>query len=112
MDEFLESALATLQPLASATRAVQEKAYLKSQLQFLGVGIPAIRAAAAQALKPREKPHKLPAARLQRITLDAWATDSHDARAQPAGSAARRGASVVGEVGAARCCSSPYWVTL
>ncbi len=40
-----ERVVATLRPLASAERAVAQMAYLKSDLTFLGVGVPAVRAA-------------------------------------------------------------------
>src|ERR1700734_3865295 len=46
-----ERVVATLRPLASAERAVAEKAYLKSDLAFLGVGVPAVRAAVTDAAR-------------------------------------------------------------
>jgi 3-methyladenine DNA glycosylase AlkD len=43
--------VAALRPQASAERAVAEKAYLKSDLAFLGVGVPAVRAAVTDAAR-------------------------------------------------------------
>jgi 3-methyladenine DNA glycosylase AlkD len=43
--------VAALFPQASAERAVAEKAYLKSDLAFLGVGVPAVRAAVTDAAR-------------------------------------------------------------
>lgn len=40
-----------MRPLASATRAVQEKRYLKSDLDFLGVGVPGIRKVVTEAAR-------------------------------------------------------------
>jgi 3-methyladenine DNA glycosylase AlkD len=40
-----------MRPLADATRAVQEKKYLKSSLDFLGVGVPAIRRAVTETAR-------------------------------------------------------------
>jgi len=40
-----------LRPLASTTRAVQEKRYLKSDLDFLGVGVPGIRKVVTEAAR-------------------------------------------------------------
>ena len=46
-----ERVVAALRPLASAERAVAEMAYLKSDLAFLGVGVPAVRAAVTDAAR-------------------------------------------------------------
>ncbi len=81
MPPLLTQILAALAPFASAERAVQERAYLKSQLRFLGVGIPRIRQETMAAVAAAEKHGKLTAAQLQAIAEAAWATDSHDARA-------------------------------
>ena len=81
MQAFLAQILAELAPSASPERAVREKAYLKSQLQFLGVGIPRVRAATMAALKNLEKQQKITANQLRDLGVAAWATDSHDARA-------------------------------
>ena len=81
MEAFLAQVLADLAHTASPERAVQEKAYLKSQLEFLGVGIPRIRAAAMAALKILETQQKITAQQLRALTLAAYATRSHDARA-------------------------------
>jgi 3-methyladenine DNA glycosylase AlkD len=66
-----------LRLLGTATRAVQEKRYLKSDLEFLGVTLPDIRRAVKAAVRdylvanaPRSSQH---GARLDRETAVAWA---------------------------------------
>jgi 3-methyladenine DNA glycosylase AlkD len=46
-----EAVVAPLRPLASAGRAMAERAYLKSDLEFLGVGVPAVRTAVISAAR-------------------------------------------------------------
>ena len=46
-----DAVVSVLRPLASAERATAERAYLKSHLQFLGVGVPAVRAAVISAAR-------------------------------------------------------------
>jgi 3-methyladenine DNA glycosylase AlkD len=81
MQHYLAHILADLAPFASPARAMREKAYLKSRLQCLGVGIPRIRAATMAALKTLEEPQKINAEQLRDLALAAYATESHDARA-------------------------------
>ncbi len=81
MQVWLSKALADLAPFASRERAAQEKAYLKSQLTFLGVGIPKTRQVAISVLQQIENHGKLTATQLRDLTLAAWATEGHDARA-------------------------------
>jgi 3-methyladenine DNA glycosylase AlkD len=54
-----------MRPLASATRAVQEKRYLKSDLDFLGVGVPVIRKVVTEAARSHNS--------LDRDSVLAWA---------------------------------------
>jgi 3-methyladenine DNA glycosylase AlkD len=57
--------VAALLPLADPERAVQEKRYLKSDLDFLGVRVPGIRAVVTEAARPHRD--------LGRDSVLAWA---------------------------------------
>lgn len=71
----LVAALRTeLQLAANPERAAQEKRYLKSDLQFWGCGLTAVRTT-ARSLR------KLPRAALLTLCSDLWATDVHELHA-------------------------------
>ena len=69
-----EQLKAELEAAAKPERAEQEKRYLKSELRFLGAGLPAIRAAAKRhRAKDREA--------LVHLCTELWATDVHELHA-------------------------------
>ena len=69
-----EQLKAELEAVARPERAEQEKRYLKSELRFLGAGLPAIRAAAKRhRAKDREA--------LVHLCAQLWATDVHELHA-------------------------------
>ena len=64
-----DAILAILQPLGTAERAVGEKRYLKSDLEFLGVTVPAVRKAAKAWLRVRPG---LQRAELRSLAEELW----------------------------------------
>ena len=75
---LLAAILAELAPLGLPQKAVAAAAYLKSDLQFLGVTASVVREVALRHYKAAGKPDR---AALQQLAQAAWATGSHDARA-------------------------------
>jgi 3-methyladenine DNA glycosylase AlkD len=63
----------TLRPLGTAARAAQEKRYLKSDLEFIGVPVPALRLAVKSAVKDHLAASGQPGTRLDRETAVSWA---------------------------------------
>lgn len=64
---------AALRPLGSADRAAQEKRYLKSDLEFLGVPVPDLRRVVKAAVRDQLKAAGQPGTRPDRETAVAWA---------------------------------------
>ncbi|HEX7163653.1 MAG TPA: DNA alkylation repair protein [Trebonia sp.] len=62
-----------LRPLGSAERAAQEKRYLKSDLEFIGVAVPDLRRAVKAAVNDHLAANGRRGARLDRETAVAWA---------------------------------------
>ena len=62
-----------LRPLGTAARAAQEKRYLKSDLEFIGVTVPDLRRAVKAAVKDHLAVSGRRGARLDRETAVAWA---------------------------------------
>jgi 3-methyladenine DNA glycosylase AlkD len=62
-----------LWPLGTAERAAQEKRYLKSDLEFIGVTVPVLRRAVRSAVKDCLAASGRPGPRLDRDTAVAWA---------------------------------------
>jgi 3-methyladenine DNA glycosylase AlkD len=62
-----------LRPLGTAARAVQEKRYLKSDLEFIGVAVPDLRRAVKAAVKDHLAVNGQGASRLDHETAVAWA---------------------------------------
>jgi 3-methyladenine DNA glycosylase AlkD len=62
-----------LRPFGSTARAAQEKRYLKSELEFIGVAVPDIRRVVKAAVKDQLAAQGKRGARLDRETAVAWA---------------------------------------
>jgi 3-methyladenine DNA glycosylase AlkD len=62
-----------LRPLGTAARAAQEKRYLKSDLEFIGVTVPDVRRAVRAAVKDHCAVNGQPGTRLDREVALAWA---------------------------------------
>jgi 3-methyladenine DNA glycosylase AlkD len=62
-----------LRPLGTAARAAQEKRYLKSDLEFIGVTVPDLRQAVKAAVKARLAANGRPGTRLDREIALPWA---------------------------------------
>jgi 3-methyladenine DNA glycosylase AlkD len=62
-----------LRPLGTAARAAQEKRYLKSDLEFIGVTVPDLRRAVRAAVKGHCAANGQPGTRLDREVALAWA---------------------------------------
>ena len=67
------SVVAALRPLGTAERAEQEKRYLKSDLEFLGVTVPDLRRVVKSAVREELAAAGRPGSRLDRETAVAWA---------------------------------------
>lgn len=72
-DAAAEALAGTLRSLGSAGRAAQEKRYLKSDLEFFGVGVPDIRRAVKAAARDIPRPAGGPAGRPDPQAAVAWA---------------------------------------
>lgn len=75
--EWVEALRAGLAPLGNPERAVAEKRYLKSELQFLGTGMPALRKFSGQFLKTHPP---LGRAELQALAKALFATQEFELR--------------------------------
>lgn len=73
----LAAILADLTAHADPAAAASQRAYLKSNLRFLGVTVPQLRQTATVLAPPRKQ---RTAAWLRELADAAWATDLHDAR--------------------------------
>lgn len=72
---------AALEPLGDPERAVQEKRYLKSELEFFGVGMPALRKTAKSFVRAHELDHEA----LLALTRALWLEEVHELRAVAVG---------------------------
>jgi len=72
---------AQLEALGDPARAVQEKRYLKSELAFLGVGVPGLRKVA----KAYVRAHALDHDQLLALTRALWKQEVHELRALAVG---------------------------
>lgn len=72
---------AQLDALGNPERAVQEKRYLKSELEFLGVGMPGLRKVAKAFVRAHALDHK----ELLTLTRALWAHEVHELRALAVG---------------------------
>ncbi|HVT57190.1 MAG TPA: DNA alkylation repair protein [Thermoanaerobaculia bacterium] len=78
MDRLVAEIEASLRPLGSPRRAAGEKAYLKSDLEFLGIGTPALRSAARAWLAARPA---IDRTTLTRLAVALWRVEIHELRA-------------------------------
>ncbi len=77
INTLLAEAIANLRAVATDDRAAREKAYLKSDLEFLGATVPQIHAQAKAALR---RCGKLDRTELRELTEFCWASRLHEHR--------------------------------
>jgi 3-methyladenine DNA glycosylase AlkD len=77
MSRYTKSIMDTLAALGNPDRAVHEKAYLKSDLAFLGASVPAIAKAAKQFTRTHQE---MAADDVVDLTNDLWSLGVHEAR--------------------------------
>jgi 3-methyladenine DNA glycosylase AlkD len=75
--DYVAALHAQLAALGNPERAVQEKRYLKSELEFLGVGVPGVRKTAKAFVRTHELDHD----QLLELTRALWKTEVYELRA-------------------------------